>query len=179
MEFQLDDAKAILERTPRVLRELLGDLEAVWTDANEGADTWSPFDVVGHLIHGERTDWMGRARSILDHGESRVFEPFDRFAMFEECRGRSLRELLETFERLRGQNLGDLERLDLSTADLERTGLHPDFGPVTLRQLLSTWVVHDLGHLAQVSRTMAKRYREEVGPWREYLPVLDTRSGSG
>lgn len=178
MEFRLDQAVAVLARTPRVVRSLLADLDGPWLERNEGPDTWSPFDVVGHLVHGERTDWLGRARMILEHGESRTFEPFDRFAMFEESRGKEIAELLDTFESLRADNLCELEGLHLTEADLERTGRHPDFGRVTLRQLLSTWVAHDLGHLAQISRTMAKRYRDEVGPWRAYLPVLDSGSGS-
>lgn len=178
MDFRVDDALAVLSRTPAVLRSLLEDLPDDWTGNNEGPDTWSPFDVVGHLIHGERTDWMGRARMILEEGEEREFDPFDRFAMFEESRGKPLGELLETFEGLRAQNLHALSSLELDDQTLERRGRHPDFGAVTLRQLLATWVAHDLGHIAQISRTMAKQYRDEVGPWRRYLPVLDVRGGS-
>lgn len=175
MQFEINDAMAILSRTPATLRRLLENLPQKWTHANEGPETWSPFDVVGHLIHGERTDWLGRARMILDRGETRAFPPFDRFAMFEESRGKTLAELLDTFAELRSENLSQLEDLDLTTEDLDKEGRHPDFGAVTLRQLLATWVAHDLGHLAQVSRTMAKRYRDEVGPWRAYLPVLGAR----
>lgn len=173
MNFRLDDALAVLSRTPATLRRLLEDQPTAWIESDEGPDTWSPFDVVGHLIHGERTDWMGRARVILEVGEEREFEPFDRFAMFEESKGRALPELLTTFERLRERNLSELRSLELDDKTLAKRGRHPDFGVVTLRQLLATWVVHDLGHIAQISRTMAKQYREEVGPWRRYLPVLD------
>ncbi len=174
MEFRLDDAITVLSRTPATLRRLLEDLPQRWTHSNEGPETWSPFDVLGHLIHGERTDWPGRARMILA-GERRAFPPFDRFAMFEASRGKTLDELLDTFEELRSDNLRQLEGLDLTDEDLERTGRHPDFGPVTLRQLLATWVAHDLGHIAQITRTMAKQYGDEVGPWRAYLPVLHPR----
>lgn len=173
MEFRVDDAITLLSRTPAVIRRLVEDLPQRWTHANEGPETWSPFDVVGHLIHGERTDWMGRARRIFEHGESLEFEPFDRFAMFEESRGKTLGDLLATFEELRVANLEELEGLELTEDDLDRMGRHPDFGSVSLRQLLSTWVVHDLGHIAQIARTMAKQHRQEVGPWRVYLPILD------
>jgi len=178
MRFRVDDALAVLSRTPVTLRSLLDGLSDDWTQNDEGADSWSPYDVIGHLIHGERTDWMGRARIILEAGEEREFEPFDRFAMFEESRGKTLTELLETFERLREGNLADLRALKLDEGELERRGRHPDLGAVTLRQLLATWVVHDLGHIAQISRTMAKQYRDEVGAWRAYLPVLEAGGGS-
>ena len=172
MDFTLEDAFDLLSRTPATLRHLLQDLPPRWSRSDEGGESWSPFDIVGHLIHGEKTDWMGRARMILEHGESRAFEPFDRFAMLEESRDKTLLELLDTFAELRTDNLRMLSDLELTEEDLDRTGRHPDLGPVTLRQLLSTWVVHDLSHIAQISRTMAKQYREEVGPWRAYLPVL-------
>jgi hypothetical protein len=173
MKFRVDDALAVLSRTPATLRSMLEGLPAEWTENNEGPDSWSPYDVVGHLIHGERTDWMGRARVILEAGEEREFEPFDRFAMFEESRGKTLEELLDAFERLRERNLHDLRALSLKADDLGRRGRHPELGGVTLGQLLATWVVHDLGHIAQISRTMAKQYRDEVGVWRAYLPVLE------
>ncbi len=172
MQFDLGEATAILARTPRVVRSLLDGLGPEWVEVDEGPETWSAFDVVGHLIHGERTDWIGRARRILDHGESLAFEPFDRFAMLGESRGKTLDELLDTFDRLRDENLVALRALELDEVALERTGRHPDFGQVTLRQLLATWVAHDLGHLAQISRVLAKRYSHDVGPWRAYLPVL-------
>ncbi len=173
MEFQLDHAKEILTRTPATLNSLLRGLPDEWVLANEGPDSWSPFDIVGHLIHGEETDWMPRVKSILEHGESRAFEPFDRFAMFERSRGKSLGELLATFERLRGESLRELEGMNLTPETLGKRGLHPELGVVTLGQLLSTWVVHDLGHVGQVVRVMAKQYGEAVGVWRAYLSVLD------
>jgi tRNA(Arg) A34 adenosine deaminase TadA len=170
--FSLDQAIALLERTPSVLRALLLGLEEPWVRATEGEGTWSPFDVVGHLIHGERTDWMPRAELIVSDGESRPFAPFDRFAQFAASRGRSLGELLDSFAELRAASLERLRALRLRPADLARTGRHPELGVVTLRQHLATWVAHDLSHLAQVARVMGRRYREEVGPWRAYLPML-------
>lgn len=172
MDFQLDNAKEILSRTPRTLSMLLADLSETWLRQNEGPETWSPFDILGHLIHGEETDWIPRAKIILEEGESRAFDPFDRFVMFEVSKGKSPAELLDTFARLRQANLRELEQMNLTHEALEKRGRHPEFGVVTLKQLLATWVVHDLGHLAQIARVMAKQYREEVGPWREYLPVL-------
>lgn len=173
MTFDLAQARALLARTPATLDALLRDLPEPFAHANEGPDTWSPFDVVGHLIHGERTDWMTRAALILQPGGPHRFAPFDRFAQEEASRGHTLDELLDTFAVLRDENLRALDALALPDDALGREGLHPDFGPVTLRQLLSTWVVHDLGHLAQISRALAKVYREDVEPWRAYLPVLD------
>jgi hypothetical protein len=143
--------------------------------ANEGRETWSPFDIVGHLIHGERTDWIPRVELLLAHGESRPFTPFDRFAQFRDSRGKSLPELLDTFSELRHSNLARLESLHLKTADLERRGLHPELGAVTLGQLLATWVAHDLNHVGQIARVMGRQYTEAVGPWLEYLPMLATR----
>jgi len=172
MDFQLDHAKEVLGRTPATLNALLRHLPDEWVVPNEGPDSWSPFDILGHLIHGERTDWIPRARVILEHGEGRAFEPFDRFAMFEESRGKSLEELLATFERLRGESLRELEGMGLTPELLRKRGAHPELGVVTLSQLLSTWVVHDLGHVGQIVRVMAKQYGEAVGPWRDYLPVL-------
>jgi hypothetical protein len=163
----------ILRRTPGVLRTLLDGIPAPWIQATEGPDTWSPFDVVGHLIHGERTDWIPRVEHILAHGDTLPFPVFDRFAQFEASKGRELAELLETFAELRAANLERFTSLRLTPADLARPGLHPALGPVTLGQHLATWVAHDLGHVAQVTRVMARRYRESVGPWREYLPILD------
>lgn len=173
--FDLDEARAVLSRTPGALDALLRGLPGGWTSADEGPGTWSPRGVVGHLIHGERTDWMTRVRRILSDRASEPFEPFDRAGHEAATRGARLDDLLDEFARLRAESLAALEALRLSPADLDRRGVHPDFGPVTLRQLLATWTVHDLGHLAQVSRAMAKRWREEVGPWRAYLPVLDRR----
>lgn len=172
MTFDLNQGIAVLERTPRVLRELLGGLPEVWTHENEGPETWSPFDVVGHLIDGEETDWMVRARIILAQGESRRFEPFDRFRHLATNSETPLGELLDRFAELRARNLGDLKALNLGPEELQLAGEHPEFGAVTLEQLLATWVVHDLGHLAQISRVMAKQLRDAVGPWAAYLPVL-------
>jgi hypothetical protein len=163
----------ILERTPRVLRALLGDLSQEWTEGNEGGDTWSPYVVVGHLIHGERTDWMARASIILAQGDDRRFEPYDRLAQFEESKGKSLAALLDEFEELRRQNIATLRSWALTDAQLELTGEHPAFGAVTLRQLLATWVAHDLSHLTQITRVMAKQLRDAVGPWRAYLSVME------
>ncbi len=178
MRFDLDASLAILERTPAVLDALLRGLPDDWVRADEGPDTWSPFDVVGHLIHGEKTDWLARVRIVLDHGEGRPFDPFDRFAQFEASRGKTLGELLDTFAALRAESLAALRALDLTEADLERKGTHPEFGPVTLGQLLATWTVHDLGHLTQVARVLAKQYAGEVGPWTAYLSVLRDRMPS-
>jgi PAS domain-containing protein len=172
MEFILDDAIRILRRTPETLRALLAALPDQWARCDEGPDTWSPFDVLGHLIHGEKTDWVPRALSILEYGESQVFEPFDRFAQFGDSRGKSLGTLLDEFTALRIKNVETIEALHLTDDELERTGLHPDFGRVTLAQLLATWAVHDLGHIVQISRTMARQYDAQVGPWKKYLRVL-------
>lgn len=172
MEFQLDHAQEILRRTPAALNSLLRHLPEEWALANEGTESWSPFDVVGHLIHGEEADWIPRAKIILEYGETRPFEPFDRFAMLEKSRGRSLSDLLDRFEWLRGENLRELEGMGLRPEVLGKRGMHPELGVVTLSQLLSTWVVHDLGHIAQVARVLAKQYGEGVGAWRAYLPVL-------
>lgn len=172
MDFQLDQATVILERTPATLKSLLQDLPDEWILPNEGPDTWSPFDVVGHLIHGEETDWIPRAKRILELGEQQAFEPFDRFAMFEKSRGKTLSELLDKFARLREENLRTLEEMKLTPAMLEKRGMHPELGSVTLSQLLSTWVAHDLTHIGQIVRVMAKQYGDAVGPWRPYLPGL-------
>jgi hypothetical protein len=173
MDFDLAQGTAILERTPATLRALLHGLGPEWADATEGPETWSPYVVIGHLIHGERTDWIPRARIILAKGPDRRFTPYDRFAQFRENQGKSLEELLDEFSRLRAENLAMLASWRLSEADLALDGVHPEFGAVTLRQLLATWVVHDLGHLVQAARVMAKQYRDAIGPWRAYLPVVD------
>ena len=173
MEFDLATGITVLERTPSTLRAMLDGLPSSWTDATEGPETWSPYVIVGHLIHGERTDWIPRARIILAQADNRRFAPYDRFAQFRESQGKSLRQLLEEFARLRADNLAMLNAWHLTPAQLELDGEHPDFGHVTLRQLLATWVAHDLGHIAQTARVMAKQYRDAVGPWRAYLPVLD------
>jgi hypothetical protein len=173
MDFDLTTGIAVLERTPATLCALLAGLPLAWTDATEGPDTWSPYDNIGHLIHGERTDWIPRARIILAQGTERRFAPFDRSAQFRESRGKTLGTLLDELAALRAENLATLRSWKLTGAQLALSGEHPAFGAVTMRQLLATWVAHDLGHIAQVARVMAKQYREAVGPWREYLPVLD------
>jgi len=172
MQLSLDDVIQILRRTPDTLRTMLDGLPDAWGRCNEGPDTWSPFDVVGHLIHGEKTDWVPRAQAILEHGESQGFEPFDRFAQFADSKGKSLGKLLDEFAALRAKNLEIIDSLHLTDDELERTGLHPEFGRVTLAQLLATWAVHDMGHIVQISRTMAKQYDAQVGPWKKYLRVL-------
>jgi len=170
----VDDAVAILERTPASLSALLEGLPKMWVTATEGNGTWSPYDVIGHLIHGERTDWIPRARHILA-GETRPFEPFDRTAQFTESQDKNLGELLANFADLRRENVAALVRMNLTDDDLDRAGLHPELGAVTLGQLLATWVVHDLDHIAQVARTMAKMYTEATGPWSAYLSILRDR----
>jgi hypothetical protein len=172
MEFNLDHAVAILTRTPNVVRAMLQGLPQQWVIGNEGENTWSPFDVVGHLIHGERTDWIPRARIILEAGESQAFEPFDRYAQLEESRGKSLEELMDVFEALRRDNIRALMAMGLSSQDFKRTGRHPELGKVTLGELIATWVTHDLDHIVQISRTMAKQYGEAVGPWKAYISVV-------
>jgi uncharacterized damage-inducible protein DinB len=173
MDFDISHGSAILARTPATLHALLDGLDAAWTSVNEGPDTWSAYDIVGHLLHGERTDWIPRAQLILAQGDNRRFAPFDRFAQFEASQGRSLAELLHEFTTQREASLVTLHGWQLSESQLALRGEHPAFGEVTLRQLLATWVAHDLGHIAQVTRVMAKQYRAAVGPWREYLPILD------
>ena len=173
----LDEATALLARTPATLDALLRNLPDGWSEVNEGGETWSPFDVVGHLVHGEQTDWLPRVRTVLEHGESRAFEKFDRLAQFQESRGRTLSERLDAFATLRANNLLELKSLKLSEADLDRRGRHPVFGPVTLRQLLATWVAHDLDHIIQISRVLAGQYADEVGPWRAYLRVISGAQG--
>jgi hypothetical protein len=173
MDFDLAAGTAVLERTPHAFRALLGGLPPGWTDTDEGPDTWSPRVVVGHLVHLERTDWIPRARIILAQGPERRFAPVDRFAQLRESEGRALDELLDDFARLRAENLATLAGWRLDGEQLALEGEHPQFGAVTLRQLLSTWVAHDLAHVAQTARVMAKQYREAVGPWRAYLSVMD------
>ncbi len=172
MTLQLDEAMAQLRCTPAVLRAWLGDLPEPWLMADEGPDTFSPRDILAHLIFGERSDWLARVRIILEHGEARPFDPFDRHGFLAEARTWVLDDLLREFERLRAANLTALVSLKLGEADFARRGTHPGLGVVTLQQLLSTWVVHDLGHIAQIARVMAKRYKADVGPWVDYLPVL-------
>jgi len=171
-EFSLTDAIAVLSRTPATLNALLRGLPNVWVRGNEGKDTWSAFDIMGHLIVGERTDWMPRLRIILEKGEARQFDPFDRLAQFEESQGKSLDQLLDDFARLRRENLAAVETLNLQRADWTRRGKHPSLGVVTLSELVATWAVHDLTHIHQLSRVMAHQYRDAVGPWSAYVGVL-------
>ena len=170
--FDLDEATRVLVQTPHVLDAWLRDLPEAWLRATEGPSTWSAFDVVGHLIHGERTDWIPRVRHLLTHGEAVPFPVFDRFAQFEASRGRSMTQLLDDFRAARAESLDALAGLALTPADLGRTGTHPEFGVVTLAQHLATWVVHDLDHLAQIARVLARGYAGAVGPWRAYLRVV-------
>ncbi len=172
MKLTIDKSIEILERTPDVLSSLLLGLSEEWAAAREGENTWSAYDVVGHLIHGEKTDWMVRINLILSKNENKTFESFDRFAQFENSKGKSLGELLAEFKALRGKNMAQLKSLNIEHTQLSQTAIHPSFGEVTLNQLLATWVVHDLDHLAQISRVMAKQYKYEVGPWIEYLKIL-------
>jgi hypothetical protein len=175
--FVLDEGVAFLTRTPATLDGLLRDLPDAWLAAHEGGDTWSPSDVVGHLVHGEKTDWMARVRHILDAGEAIPFDRVNRLAHFEDSKGRTLDSLLDEFTALRRKNLRDLETLALTDVDLERRGRHPDLGPVTLGQLLATWVTHDLDHLTQIARVLARQYSDAVGPWRAYLRVVSGQQG--
>jgi hypothetical protein len=175
--FAMDEAIAVLARTPPTLDALLRGLPDGWIVAHEGGESWSPFDVVGHLIHGERTDWVPRARIILDHGEARAFDTFDRFAQFGDSHPRTLASLLDEFAALRQENLRELATFRLTGADLDRRGRHPELGVVTLRQLLSTWVAHDLDHVVQIARVMAQQYSDEVGPWRAYLRIISGAQG--
>jgi hypothetical protein len=172
MNFDLEKSVSILRRTPQVFKTMLVGLHDDWIRGNEGADTFSPFDIIGHLIHGEETDWPNRVKMILEFGTTQTFVPYDRFAMYELSKGKSLGQLLDEFEIIRAENVEWLLSLDLSQKDLEKKGVHPKFGEVTLQQLLSTWVVHDLTHLAQASRVMAKQYKDEIGPWTEFFRIL-------
>ena len=172
MAHQLEQTIALLSRTPAALNALLRELPEAWTSRNEGENTWNAFEVVGHLIHGERTDWMSRVRMILEFGETRAFESFDRGGHEREIRGKSLGQLLDEFRRVRFENLGELRALNVQPAQLELRGRHPTLGTVTLSELLATWAAHDLTHLHQISRIMAYQYRETVGPWSRYLGVL-------
>ncbi|MEZ4967095.1 MAG: DinB family protein [Saprospiraceae bacterium] len=172
MEFSIDDAALLLQRTPAVIDAQLRGLPDDWVHANEGPDTWSPFEVVGHLIHGEETDWIPRARLILSDAPDKRFTPFDRFAQQRNSAGKTLPLLLDTFARLRTENLDTLRSWNISEADLEKTGIHPEFGSVTLRQLLATWVAHDMTHIVQIARVMGKQYKTDAGPWVQYIGIL-------
>jgi hypothetical protein len=172
MNFQIEQAVEILSRTPAVLSALLGNLSDEWTTNKANADGWSAYDVVGHLIHGEETDWIPRARIILAQGESRTFEPFDRFAQFELSKGKTLSELLEAFALVRAESLETLRGMNVTPEQLQLKAIHPELGEVNLEQLLATWVVHDLTHIRQIVTVMAHRYSEDVGAWKEYLSIL-------
>lgn len=172
MQFRLSEATQILQRTPATLASMVAGVPEPWLKANEGGGTFSCYDVVGHLINGELTDWIPRVKMILQYGESRAFEPFDRFAQFREDQSRPVQALLDQFAFLRGENVKTLEGLNLTSDDLARHGTHPELGPVTLGQLLSSWVVHDLSHVSQIARVTAKQYSHEVGPWRQYMSIL-------
>ena len=169
---KLPDTISLLARTPTALNALLRDLPETWTFRNEGENTWSVFEVIGHLIYGERTDWIARTKMILQFGETKAFEPFDMSGHIREIQGKSLADLLDEFARLRAENLDELRALNLQPEDLERRGRHPALGEVTLSEHLATWAAHDLTHLHQISRIMAHQYREAVGPWSKYLGVL-------
>jgi len=171
-EHNLQNTISLLTRTPATLNSLLLDLPDAWTLRSEGDNTWNAFDVVGHLVHGERADWMPRVHCILQHGDTQAFEPFDRWAQDRESKGKSLAQLLDEFAHLRSENLATLRALNLQPQDLARHGLHPSLGPVTMSQLLATWAAHDMTHVHQISRIMAHQYREAVGPWSQYLGVL-------
>ena len=177
MSFDMADATALLERTPALLDAWLRGLTPTWQTANEGGETWSPYDVLGHLIHGEKTDWIPRARLILEHADAVPFERFDRFAQARDSAGKSLPQLLEEFAALRKTNLHTLASFGIGEVQLDRSGRHPELGGVTLRQLLATWVAHDLDHVVQIARVMASQYADEVGPWKAYLRVISGRQG--
>ncbi|MDC8005996.1 DinB family protein [Aureisphaera galaxeae] len=173
MKYNLNEAISVLERTPSVMRSLLSGLPDVWTQQNEGGDSWSPYDVIGHLVHGEKTDWMPRLEIVLSDGPKKTFDPYDRFAQFKMSEGKTLEDLLGEFESLRTSNLDTLRSKNLTEQDLSKQANHPELGPVELREMLAAWVVHDLGHIAQISRVMAKQYKNEVGPWPKYLTILN------
>lgn len=172
MKFDLEKSIEILERTPKILNAMLSGLSEEWVYANEGPETWSPFDIVGHFIQGERKDWIVRAKIILNDEGDKEFTPFDRFAQFEESKGKTLEQLLQEFQDLRTSNINELRNLNITQNQLNLEGIHPSFGKVTLGELLSTWVVHDLNHISQISRVLANQYKEEVGPWESYLRIL-------
>lgn len=173
MQYNLQEAIDILSRTPKALSNLLKDLPDNWTKNNEGGESWSPFDVMGHYVHGEKTDWITRLEIILGENDNKTFEPFDRFAQFEDSKGKNINDLLIEFQELRSKNLEILKSKNIQESDLSKKGIHPDFGDVTLKELLSVWVAHDLGHIAQITRVMAKQYKENVGPWKAYLRVVN------
>ena len=173
MQYSLEKSYEILDRTPAVLKILLTGISEEWVINNEGPETFSPYDVVGHLVHGEKTDWVVRIKRILESGNSSAFDLFDPFAQYKDSEGKSLLQLLDEFEQLRKENIHWLKSVKLSATDLDKTGMHPVLGEVTMRHLLATWVVHDLTHIAQITRVMAKQYKEEIGPWTEFFRILN------
>ncbi len=173
MKFDLNNSIEILERTPIILESYLSGLSNNWVKNNEGKNTWSPYDIIGHLIFGEKTDWIIRAKTILSQSENKIFEPFDRFAQLKENKNSSISELITEFKDLRKSNLKELKSLNVTNKDYELKGIHPELGEVSLEQLISTWVVHDLGHISQISRVMANQYKSNVGPWKTYLGILN------
>jgi len=172
MKFQIEKTVEILSQTPATVKSLLGNLSADWIENAPDSETWSPFDIVGHLIHGEETDWIPRAEIVLGQGENRTFKPFDRFAQFEKSKGKTLNELIETFAASRMKNLEILREMNLTEEKLKLKGIHPEIGEVTLEQLLATWVVHDLNHLKQIVTVLADKYAANVGVWKQYLSIL-------
>lgn len=173
MKFNLEESMTLLKKTPKILHVFLNDLNAEWLMNNEGSETWSPYNVVGHLIYGEKTDWLIRAKIIMGNSRDKTFEPYNRFAQQNDDPNVPIEELLTQFETLRTQNLKELVALNITEKDLNRKGVHPELGDVTLENLLSAWVVHDLGHIAQISRVMAKQYKDAVGPWTAYLKIIN------
>ena len=173
MKYNLERSYEILDRTPAVLQALLGGLPDDWVMPNEGPETFSPYDVIGHLVHGEKTDWVVRAKMILEFGNTQTFVKWNRFAQYEESKGKSLQQLLDEFAAIRNENMGWFKARNLTEDDLNRNGMHPVLGDVTLRHLLATWVVHDLTHIAQITRVMAKQYTENMGPWPEFFRILN------
>lgn len=173
MQFELNNAVEVLSATPTTLKALIGPLSSSWTESSGAEGEWQAFDVVGHLIHGDETDWIPRAEIILAQDENRTFTPFDRFAQFGNSKGKTLGELLDEFEQKRKESLGALRSWNLSEEQLDLKGMHPELGEVTLRQLLATWVIHDLNHVRQIATAMAKKYENEVGPWKQYLSILN------
>lgn len=172
MTFEIDKATQILSRTPQVIEALLKGISDDWLMNNEGENTWSAYEIVGHLIHGEMTDWIPRAKIILSNSPNKTFEPFDRFAQQRQGKARAMTDLLEEFKKLRTKNIKELLSFKIDEKTLKKKGIHPELGEVNLKELLSTWVVHDLGHISQISRVMSKQYKDEVGPWKEYLGIL-------
>ena len=173
MEYSIDKSLEILEQTPKTLDSFLRNLSDEWVFCNEGVNTWSAFDIIGHLIHGEKTDWIPRIKIILEDSKHKTFEAYDRFAQFENSKGKSLKELLNAFSNLRSANLKTLKKLSISSDQLNLKAKHPGLGDVTLKELLACWVAHDLGHISQIARVMAKQYKNEVGPWIAYIPILN------